>query len=61
MSGTARLVIGEREHLVRTGEAAEFDTMQPHLIMGHEGPVEVLSIFDRHGERAHLHASPGPG
>jgi transcriptional regulator with XRE-family HTH domain len=59
LHGTARLVLGEREHLVQAGEAAEFDTMVPHLISGHGGPVEVLSIFDRHGERAHLHPSPG--
>ena len=58
LSGTARLVIGGREHLVQTGDAAEFDTMTPHLISGHGGPVEVLSIFDRHGEEAHLRPSP---
>jgi transcriptional regulator with XRE-family HTH domain len=60
LDGTARLVLGDREHLVHTGEAAEFDTMVPHLITGYRGPVEVLSIFDRHGERAHLHPSATP-
>lgn len=58
LEGTARLVLGEREHLVQAGEAAEFDTMVPHCIAGHGGPVEVLSIFDLHGERAHLRPSP---
>ncbi len=58
LNGTARLVLGEREHLVETGEAAEFDSMVPHRISGHRGPVEVLSIFDQHGERAHLHPAP---
>ena len=58
LSGTARLLLGDREHLVQAGEAAEFDTMVPHGITGYQGPVEVLSIFDQHGERAHLH--PGP-
>ncbi len=58
LSGTARLVLGGRELLVEAGEAADFDTMVPHRISGHRGPVEVLSIFDRHGERAHLHPSP---
>lgn len=57
LEGTARLLLGEREHLVHAGEAAEFDTMVPHLVMGHRGPVEVLSIFDHQGERAHLHPS----
>ena len=61
LEGTARLVLGGREHLVRAGEAADFDTMVPHLLMGYGGPVEVLSIFDRHGERAHLHPAPAAG
>ncbi len=60
LEGTARLVLGDREHLVQAGQAAEFDTLVPHRITGHRGPVEVLSIFDRHGERAHLHPAP-PG
>jgi transcriptional regulator with XRE-family HTH domain len=55
LEGTARLMLGEREHLVQAGESADFDTMVPHLISGHGGPVEILSIFDRHGEQAHLH------
>lgn len=54
ISGTARLVLGEREHLVETGQAAEFDTMTPHWIAGYGGPVEVIVIFDRDGEHAHL-------
>jgi transcriptional regulator with XRE-family HTH domain len=55
LEGTARLVLGEREHLVQPGQAAEFDTMTPHSISGYGGPVEIISIFDRHGEQAHLH------
>jgi transcriptional regulator with XRE-family HTH domain len=54
LSGTARLVLGSREHLVAAGHAAEFDTMTPHWIAGFGGPVEVLVIFDRDGQRAHL-------
>lgn len=54
LEGTARLVLGDHEHLVEAGQAAEFDTMKPHWITGHGGPVEILSIFDRHGEAAHL-------
>jgi mannose-6-phosphate isomerase-like protein (cupin superfamily) len=57
LSGTAHLVLGERDHFVETGHAAEFDTMTPHWILGHGGPVEILTIFDRHGERAHLHGT----
>ena len=54
LDGTVRLVLGDHEHLIHTGEAAEFDTMRPHVLIGHGGPAEVLSIFDRHGERVHL-------
>ena len=54
LEGTARLVLGEREHLVEAGQAAEFDTMTPHAISGHGRAVEILTIFDRHGEQAHL-------
>ncbi|MEO5837936.1 MAG: helix-turn-helix transcriptional regulator [Acidimicrobiales bacterium] len=54
LEGTARLLLGEREHLVHAGQAAEFNTMTPHWIAGYGGPVEILSIFDRHGEQAHL-------
>ncbi|MGH2685342.1 MAG: helix-turn-helix domain-containing protein [Actinomycetota bacterium] len=57
LDGTARLLLGDREHIIQTGEAAEFDTMVPHLVSGHGGPVEILSIFDRQGERAHLTSS----
>lgn len=55
IEGTARLVLGEREHLVQAGQAAEFDTLTPHWIAGYGGPVEILMIFDRHGESVHLH------
>lgn len=54
LSGTVRLVLGDHEHLVEVGQAAEFDTMRPHAVLGYGGPAEVLTIFDRHGERAHL-------
>ena len=54
LSGTVRLRLGEREMLVEAGQAAAFDTMTPHIVDADGGPAEVLSIFDRHGERAHL-------
>ncbi|WP_026534724.1 helix-turn-helix domain-containing protein [Arthrobacter sp. H14] len=56
LSGTARLQLGERTILVEAGHAAEFSTMVPHSIGAHDGTVEILTIFDRDGERAHLHA-----
>ncbi|MFD1814252.1 helix-turn-helix domain-containing protein [Rhodococcus gannanensis] len=55
LSGSVRLQLGERTILVEVGQAAQFSTMTPHAITAHRGPVEVLSIFDRDGERAHLH------
>jgi transcriptional regulator with XRE-family HTH domain len=54
LEGTLRIRLGAREILVRTGQAASFDTMTPHAMGGHRGPVEILSILDHHGERAHL-------
>ena len=51
-------MLGDREHLVEAGQAAEFDTMTPHWIAGHGAPVEILTIFDRDGEHAHLRAAP---
>ena len=58
LSGTARLLLGDREIFVATGQAAEFATMTPHWIGAHGGPVELLSIFDLNGEKAHLRATP---
>jgi transcriptional regulator with XRE-family HTH domain len=64
LSGTARLQLGERTLLVRAGEAAAFSTMVPHAVSAHHGPVELLTIYDRDGEQAHLHepsaAAGGP-
>ncbi len=57
LSGTIRLTIGERVLLVQAGEAAEFDTMVPHLFQAEGGPAEIISIFDRDGHSAHLHTA----
>lgn len=54
LSGTVLLRLGEREVLVEPGQAADFDTMTPHVLSGHRGAAEVLSIYDGHGEHAHL-------
>ncbi|AMM19761.1 XRE family transcriptional regulator [Frondihabitans sp. PAMC 28766] len=54
LSGTIRLRLGERNILVREGQAAEFPTMTPHAILAHDGPAEILTIFDHDGERAHM-------
>ncbi|MFG1609368.1 helix-turn-helix domain-containing protein [Actinoplanes sp. NPDC049265] len=53
LDGTAVLYLGERQMTVRRGEAAEFSTMIPHSIGAPAGPVEILTMFDQDGERAH--------
>lgn len=56
LSGTARLHLGERVIVVEAGQAAQFSTMVPHAIVAQGGPVEILTVLDHDGERAHLHA-----
>ena len=55
LDGTVRLRLGDRDILVEAGQAASFDTMTPHSIIGHGGPAELLTILDHHGQHAHLH------
>ena len=55
LQGRIRLLLGEREILVETGEAAEFATMTPHAITAVDAPAEIIMIFDRAGEIAHVH------
>jgi transcriptional regulator with XRE-family HTH domain len=61
LDGQLRLVLGDQDLVLRPGEAAEFDTRVPHWF-GSAGdrPVELLSLFGRQGERAHLRARPRP-
>ncbi|MPZ54211.1 MAG: helix-turn-helix domain-containing protein [Acidimicrobiia bacterium] len=55
IAGRVRLQLGEREITVETGEAAEFSTMTPHSIEAIDDPAELVMIFDRDGQRAHVH------
>ena len=55
IEGRVRLLLGEREIIVETGEAAEFATMTPHAFAAIDGPAELIMIFDRDGQRAHVH------
>ncbi|NHT18130.1 XRE family transcriptional regulator [Cellulomonas sp. IC4_254] len=62
LSGRMRLVLGGRDLVLGTGEAAEFDTQVPHWFGSTgDGPVEVLSIFGRPGERMLVRASGDAG
>lgn len=58
IDGRVRLLLGERELIVEPGEAAEFATMTPHSCAAIDGPAELIMIFDRDGQRAHVHHEP---
>jgi transcriptional regulator with XRE-family HTH domain len=55
LAGRVRLSLGDRDITVETGEAAEFDTMTPHAVAAIASPAELIMIFDRNGQRAHVH------
>ncbi|AWI29971.1 XRE family transcriptional regulator [Streptomyces sp. ICN441] len=59
LSGRLRLVLADHDLVLGPGEVAEFETRLPHWFGSTgKGPVEVLSIFGRQGERMHLRARP---
>ncbi len=55
LEGRVRLSLGNREITIETGEAAEFATMTPHAFAAVDRPAELILIFDRDGQRAHVH------
>lgn len=57
LAGRLRLLLGDQNLILAPGEAAEFDTHGPHWL-GPDGdqPVELLVLFGRQVERAHLKA-----
>ena len=57
LSGTVLLLLGDRRIEVHAGEAAEFSTMTPHAFVSVDGPAELITIFDRDGQHAHLSSS----
>ncbi|MFJ9405918.1 helix-turn-helix domain-containing protein [Streptomyces sp. NPDC101393] len=59
LSGRLRLLLADRDVVLRAGEAAEFDTRLPHWFgPADQEPVELLSLFGRQGERMHVRARP---
>ena len=54
LEGRVRLLLGDREIIVATGQAAEFATMTPHAFVAVDEPAEVIMIFDRDGQQAHV-------
>ncbi len=60
LNGRLRLLVGERDLVLSSGEAAEFDTALPHWLGSADGgAVELLVLFGPQGTRAHLRAGPG--
>ncbi|MGW5942023.1 helix-turn-helix domain-containing protein [Streptomyces celluloflavus] len=61
LSGRLRLVLADDDLVLNPGEAAEFEARLPHWFGSTgEGPVELLSVFGRQGERMHVRAQPRP-
>ncbi|MFF2088286.1 helix-turn-helix domain-containing protein [Nocardia sp. NPDC058176] len=59
LNGRLRLILGSNDIVLTAGEAAEFDTHVPHWFGAvDDQPVELLSLFGKQGERAHLRARP---
>jgi transcriptional regulator with XRE-family HTH domain len=59
LNGRLRLVLGEHNLILESGEAAEFDTRTPHWFGAtSSGPVEFLSLIGKQGERTHVRAAP---
>jgi len=57
LNGRLRLVLGQHDLVLAPGEAVEFDTRVPHWFgPADDHPVELLSLFGKQGERAHLRA-----
>jgi quercetin dioxygenase-like cupin family protein len=58
LSGHLRLVLADRDRVLGPGEVVTFDTQVPHWFgsTGQE-PAEILSIFGRPGEQAHVPAA----
>ncbi|BDD81543.1 hypothetical protein TPB0596_13060 [Tsukamurella pulmonis] len=54
LDGRLRLLLGEKDIVIKPGEVIEFDTRLPHWFGSADGePVEYLGIYGPQGERAH--------
>ena len=59
LAGRLRLILGDQDLVLGQGEAAEVDTRRPHWLGSTgEGPVEILVLFGKQGERLHLRTRP---
>lgn len=58
LSGRLRLVLGDQDIVLESGEAAEFDTRTPHWFGGADAnSVEFLSLYGPQGQRMHVRAT----
>jgi transcriptional regulator with XRE-family HTH domain len=61
LDGRLRVVLGDQDLVLASGEVAEFDTHLPHWFGNAETkPVEFLSILGPQGERFHIKARYQP-
>ncbi|MEV6602306.1 XRE family transcriptional regulator [Actinoplanes sp. NPDC051346] len=59
LAGSMRLIVGDKDLVMGSGEVAEFDTRHPHWFgSANDQPVEILSLFGGQGERIHVRAAP---
>ena len=57
LSGRVRLLLGDHDLVLTTGEVAEFDTRVPHRVTNPgPGTAELLNLFGPQGERLHVRA-----
>jgi transcriptional regulator with XRE-family HTH domain len=56
LAGRLRLIVADLDTVLHQGRCAEIDTRLPHWTGSTgDGPVELLALYGRQGERAHLH------
>ena len=55
IEGRMRLLLGEQDLVIESGEAVEFSTLTPHWFGVVDEEVELIALFGPHGERTHLH------
>lgn len=56
LAGRLRLLVADLDTVLHQGQYAEIDTRLSHWTgTTGEGPVELLPLYGRQGERAHLH------
>ncbi|MBY8858953.1 XRE family transcriptional regulator [Nocardia sp. CA2R105] len=61
LNGRLRVILGDQDLILSSGEVAEFDTHLPHWFGNADpSPVEFLSILGPQGERFHIRARYRP-